>query len=168
MKQTPRQPINEFLSGMQSIWDQMEQSTHIVKDPANAAILATKRDQFHLIQFLMALTSEFEPVRATLLQQAHTLQLVILVLFPPLHCLYLTHILFPTSLLISSLLVNYVNLVLTYGLVLLVVVCRSLGRIRFLGQAVEWDGCSSSLHFTYLPHRHPLRLMLLILLLFFL
>uniref|UniRef100_A0A2N9GUN2 Retrotransposon gag domain-containing protein n=1 Tax=Fagus sylvatica TaxID=28930 RepID=A0A2N9GUN2_FAGSY len=31
MKQTPRQPINEFLSGMQSIWDQMEQSTHIVK-----------------------------------------------------------------------------------------------------------------------------------------
>uniref|UniRef100_A0A2N9J2S0 Reverse transcriptase Ty1/copia-type domain-containing protein n=1 Tax=Fagus sylvatica TaxID=28930 RepID=A0A2N9J2S0_FAGSY len=69
MKQTPRQPINEFLSGMQSIWDQMEQSTHIVKDPADAAILATKRDQFHLIQFLMALTSEFEPVRATLLQQ---------------------------------------------------------------------------------------------------
>uniref|UniRef100_A0A2N9HTG2 CCHC-type domain-containing protein n=1 Tax=Fagus sylvatica TaxID=28930 RepID=A0A2N9HTG2_FAGSY len=69
MKQTPRQPINEFLSGMQSIWDQMEQSTHIVKDPEDAAILATKRDQFHLIQFLMALTSEFEPVRATLLQQ---------------------------------------------------------------------------------------------------
>uniref|UniRef100_A0A2N9EVF0 Integrase catalytic domain-containing protein n=1 Tax=Fagus sylvatica TaxID=28930 RepID=A0A2N9EVF0_FAGSY len=49
--------------------EQMEQSTHIVKDPADAAILATKRDQFHLIQFLMALTSEFEPVRATLLQQ---------------------------------------------------------------------------------------------------
>ena len=24
MKQTPRQPINEFLSGMQSIWDQLE------------------------------------------------------------------------------------------------------------------------------------------------
>ena len=69
MKQTPRQPINELLSGMQSIWDQMEQSTHIVKDPTDAAILATKRDQFHLIQFLMALTSEFEPVRATLLQQ---------------------------------------------------------------------------------------------------
>ena len=41
MKQTPRQPINEFLSGMQS--------THIVKDPADATILATKRDQFHLI-----------------------------------------------------------------------------------------------------------------------
>jgi hypothetical protein len=69
MKQTPRQPINEFLSGMQSIWDQMEQSTHIVKDPADAAILATKRDQFHLIQFLMALTSEFEPIRAALFQQ---------------------------------------------------------------------------------------------------
>uniref|UniRef100_A0A2N9I658 Reverse transcriptase Ty1/copia-type domain-containing protein n=1 Tax=Fagus sylvatica TaxID=28930 RepID=A0A2N9I658_FAGSY len=69
MKQTPRQPINKFLSGMQSIWDQMKQSTHIVKDPVDAAILATKRDQFHLIQFLMALTSEFEPVRATLLQQ---------------------------------------------------------------------------------------------------
>jgi hypothetical protein len=68
MKQTPRQPINEFLSSMQSIWDQMEQSTHIVKDPAHAAILATKRDQFHLIQFLMALTSEFEPIRAALLQ----------------------------------------------------------------------------------------------------
>jgi hypothetical protein len=54
---------------MQSIWDQLEQSTYIVKDPADATILATKRDQFHLIQFLMALTSEFEPVRAALLQQ---------------------------------------------------------------------------------------------------
>ncbi len=69
MKQAPRQPVNEFLSGMQSIWEQLEQSTHIVKDPANATILATKRDQFRLIQFLMALTSEFEPVRAALLQQ---------------------------------------------------------------------------------------------------
>ena len=47
----------------------MEQSTHIVEDPLDAAIFATKRDQFHLIQFLMALTSEFEPVRATLLQK---------------------------------------------------------------------------------------------------
>jgi hypothetical protein len=64
MKQAPRQPINEFLSGMQSIWDQLEQSTHIVKDSVDATILSTKRDQFHFIQFLMALTSEFEPVRA--------------------------------------------------------------------------------------------------------
>jgi hypothetical protein len=32
-------------------------------------ILATKRDQFCLIQFLMALTSEFELVHAALLQQ---------------------------------------------------------------------------------------------------
>ena len=53
----------------------MEQSTHIVKDLADAAILATKRDQFHLIQFLMALTSEFEPVRAALLQQVPLLTL---------------------------------------------------------------------------------------------
>jgi hypothetical protein len=68
-----------------------------------------------------------------------------------LHCLSLTHILFPTSLLISSLLVNYVNLVMTCGLVLLVVVCKILRRIKFLGQAVEWDGCSSSLHSTFLP-----------------
>ena len=71
------------------------------------------------------------------LLMARTLLPVILVLFPPLHCLYLTHILFLTSLLISSLLVNYVNLVLTCGLVLLVVVRRILRRIRFLGQAVE-------------------------------
>uniref|UniRef100_A0A2N9HAP0 Retrovirus-related Pol polyprotein from transposon TNT 1-94-like beta-barrel domain-containing protein n=1 Tax=Fagus sylvatica TaxID=28930 RepID=A0A2N9HAP0_FAGSY len=49
MKQAPRQPINEFIF--------------------DATILATKRDQFHLIQFLMALTSEFEPVRVALLQQ---------------------------------------------------------------------------------------------------
>jgi hypothetical protein len=68
IKQAPRQLINEFLSGMQSIWDQLEQSAHIVKDPADATILATKRDQFCLIQFLMALTSKFEPVRAALLQ----------------------------------------------------------------------------------------------------
>jgi hypothetical protein len=69
MKQAPRQPINEFLSDMQFIWDQLEQSTHIVKDPTDATILATKRDQFHLIQFLMALTPEFESVRAVLLHQ---------------------------------------------------------------------------------------------------
>ena len=68
MKQAPRQPINEFFYGMQSIWDQLEQSTHIVKDLADATIYATKQDQFHLIQFLMALTSEFEPVHAALLQ----------------------------------------------------------------------------------------------------
>jgi hypothetical protein len=54
---------------MQSIWDQSEQSAHIVKDLADATILATKQDQFRLIQFLMALTSEYEPVRAALLQQ---------------------------------------------------------------------------------------------------
>uniref|UniRef100_A0A2N9FKW5 CCHC-type domain-containing protein n=1 Tax=Fagus sylvatica TaxID=28930 RepID=A0A2N9FKW5_FAGSY len=63
------QQFGRYENAKDSIWDQMEQSTHIVKDPADAAILATKRDQFHLIQFLMALTSEFEPVRATLLQQ---------------------------------------------------------------------------------------------------
>uniref|UniRef100_A0A2N9GAS3 Uncharacterized protein n=1 Tax=Fagus sylvatica TaxID=28930 RepID=A0A2N9GAS3_FAGSY len=69
MKQAPRQWINEFFSGMQSIWDQLEQSAHIFKDPINATILATKRDQFRLIQFLMALTSEFEPVLTALLEQ---------------------------------------------------------------------------------------------------
>ena len=42
MKQVPKQPINEFLSSMQSIWDQLKQSAHIVKDPADATILATK------------------------------------------------------------------------------------------------------------------------------
>ena len=45
MKQAPRQPINRFFSGMQSIWDQMEQSAYIVKNPADATILATKRDE---------------------------------------------------------------------------------------------------------------------------
>ena len=75
MKQAPQQPINEFLSGMQSIWDQLEQSTHIVKDLADATILVTKRDQFHLIQFLMALTPEFEPVRAAFFQQVPLLTL---------------------------------------------------------------------------------------------
>ena len=49
MKQAPRQPINEFFYGMQSIWDQLEQSAHIVKDFADATILDTKRDQFRLI-----------------------------------------------------------------------------------------------------------------------
>uniref|UniRef100_A0A2N9FKY6 Reverse transcriptase Ty1/copia-type domain-containing protein n=1 Tax=Fagus sylvatica TaxID=28930 RepID=A0A2N9FKY6_FAGSY len=68
MKQAPKQLVNEFLSGMKSIWDQLEQSAHIVKDPANATILATKRDQFCLIEFLMALTSKFESVCAALLQ----------------------------------------------------------------------------------------------------
>ena len=67
MNQAPRQPINKFISSIQSIWDQLEQFAYIVKDLADATILATKRDQFHLIQFLMALTSEFESVRAALL-----------------------------------------------------------------------------------------------------
>ncbi len=54
---------------MQYIWDQFEQSAHIVNDLADATILATKHDQLHLILFLMALTSEFKPVHAALLQQ---------------------------------------------------------------------------------------------------
>jgi hypothetical protein len=107
---------------------------------------------YFLLLFLLLMLLLFK------LLMSRTFLPAILVLFPLLHCLSLTHILFPTSLLTSSLLVNYVNLVMTYGLVLLVVVCRILGRIRFLGQAVEWDGCSSSLHSTYLPHRHPFRL----------
>jgi hypothetical protein len=99
---------------------------------------------------------------------ARTLLSTILVMFPPIHCLSLTYILFPASLLISSLLVNYVSLVLTCDLVLLVIVCRILRQIRFLGQTIKWNRCSSLLHSTYNLHRHPLCHMLLILLLFFL
>ena len=86
----------------------------------------------------------------------------------PLLSLSLTPILFPTSLLISSLLVNYVNLVLTCGLDLLVVVCRILIWIWFLGQTLEWDEYLSLHHSTYLPHRHPFYHMLLMLFMFFL
>ena len=65
----PRQPINDFLLGMQSVWDRLELSEHIVNDPDDAKVLASKRDNLKLIQFLMTLTSDFKLVRVTLVQQ---------------------------------------------------------------------------------------------------
>ena len=79
MKQESMQLINEFLSSMQSVWDQLEQPTYIVKDSADAKIFAIKRDHLHLIQFFMALTSDFKLVHAALVQQVSppTLEFVV-------------------------------------------------------------------------------------------
>ena len=54
---------------MQSAWNQLEQSTHIVNDLEDTKNFATKRDQLRPIQNLMALTSDFESIHAALLQQ---------------------------------------------------------------------------------------------------
>uniref|UniRef100_A0A2N9FGY6 Uncharacterized protein n=1 Tax=Fagus sylvatica TaxID=28930 RepID=A0A2N9FGY6_FAGSY len=146
----------------------------------DATILATKRDQFCLIQFLMALTSEFEPIRVALLQQ------IVHIFYnyptkPPkagqsriLSRLVNHSVVAAAEESLSDPSLSSVSVSELGSLVFIMVkqflstsdkVCSAvssntwiLGRIRFLGQAVKWDGCSSSLHSIYLPCRHTLRL----------
>ncbi|KAF7126447.1 hypothetical protein RHSIM_Rhsim11G0068500 [Rhododendron simsii] len=69
MRQEPGQSINGFLSQIYAIWDQISLSEPSWTSTADAALFAAYRDQQRLIQFLMALTIDFEPVRASLLHR---------------------------------------------------------------------------------------------------
>ncbi|KAF7137487.1 hypothetical protein RHSIM_Rhsim07G0087400 [Rhododendron simsii] len=69
MRQEPEQSINGFLSQIYAIWDQISLSEPSWTSTTDAALFAAYRDQQRLIQFLMALTTDFEPVRASLLHR---------------------------------------------------------------------------------------------------
>lgn len=69
MRQEPGQSINGFLSQIYAVWDQISLSEPSWTSTTDAALFADYRDQQRLIQFLMALTTDFEPVRASLLHR---------------------------------------------------------------------------------------------------
>nr|XP_017242655.1 PREDICTED: uncharacterized protein LOC108214919 isoform X3 [Daucus carota subsp. sativus] len=68
-KQESGQPVADFLSQIQSLWDQLTLSEPKWLHTDDATLYQTYRDQQRLIQFLMALTPDFEPVRAALLHR---------------------------------------------------------------------------------------------------
>ncbi|MED6197110.1 hypothetical protein PIB30_118152 [Stylosanthes scabra] len=69
LKQERGQPIYEFLSQMEVIWDQLTSCEPVLKDAIDAKSYEDYRNRTCLIQFLMALTDDYEPVRASLLHQ---------------------------------------------------------------------------------------------------
>ncbi|CAL5387066.1 unnamed protein product [Camellia sinensis] len=69
MRQESTQSINDFLSQIYSVWDQLALSEPAWHDPEDAVLFTIHRNQQRLVQFLMALTSSFEPVRASLLHR---------------------------------------------------------------------------------------------------
>jgi hypothetical protein len=71
LRQEPDQSINDFLARMQFLWNQIDVSDHIWKDPTDAEMYVKRRDQHRLHQFLMALRDDFEPVRVQLLHRSH-------------------------------------------------------------------------------------------------
>ncbi|WOH02105.1 hypothetical protein DCAR_0521493 [Daucus carota subsp. sativus] len=68
-KQESGQPVAEFLSQLQSLWDQLALSEPKWLHTEDGTLYHAYRDQQRLIQFLMALTQDFEPVRAALLHR---------------------------------------------------------------------------------------------------
>lgn len=69
MKQLPGQPINEFLSEMQAIWDQLGMAEPTWENTKDAENYLKYRDNMRVLHFLMALTPEYEPVRGSILHR---------------------------------------------------------------------------------------------------
>ena len=69
LKQDKGQPVYDFLAQMEVIWNQLTLSEPVWKDVEDAAKFVAYRNGDRLIQFLMALTDDYEPVRAALLNQ---------------------------------------------------------------------------------------------------
>jgi hypothetical protein len=70
LRQESGQSINDFLDHMQFLWNQIDVSNPIWKDPADAKMYVTRRNQHRLHQFLMALHDDFEPVCVQLLHRS--------------------------------------------------------------------------------------------------
>ena len=70
LRQELGQSINDFLARMQFLWNQIDVSDPIWKDPIDAKMYVTCRDQHHLHQFFMALHDDFEPVHVQLLHHS--------------------------------------------------------------------------------------------------
>ena len=69
MRQESTQSINDFLSQIYSVWDQLALSEPTWHNHEDAVLFTIYRNQQRLVHFLMALTSSFEPVRASLLHR---------------------------------------------------------------------------------------------------
>jgi hypothetical protein len=69
LKQQSGQPVYEFLAQMEAIWNQLASCEPSLKDATDLQTYEKHRDRIRLIQFLMALTDDYEPVRASLLHQ---------------------------------------------------------------------------------------------------
>lgn len=69
MKQVSGQFVNEFLSSMQVVWDQLAISEPAWECSKDAENFVMYRDKLRVMQFLMALHSDCEPVRASLLHR---------------------------------------------------------------------------------------------------
>ena len=69
MKQTPGQSVSDFHSQMSYLWDQLALSEPKWTNTKDAELYDDYRNQLRLIQFLEALSDDFEHVRATLLHR---------------------------------------------------------------------------------------------------
>jgi len=69
MRQETGQSINDFLSSMHAIWDQLALYEPTWDSTIDARKFAEYRDRMRVMQFLMALNDEYEPVRASLLHR---------------------------------------------------------------------------------------------------
>jgi len=69
MKQVSDQSINEFLAQMQAICDQLYFSELSWENAKDAKKFFKYRDNIRVLQFLMALTPDYEPVCASMLHQ---------------------------------------------------------------------------------------------------
>ena len=66
------QSINDFFARFQFIWDQLDLADPLWDTPNDEMKYATRHDQMHLYQFLMALHDDYEPVHGQLLYQIPT------------------------------------------------------------------------------------------------
>ncbi|XP_072076761.1 uncharacterized protein [Arachis hypogaea] len=69
LKQERGQAIFDFLAQMEIIWDQLTSCEPVLKDPTDAKAYEDYRNRTRLIQFLMALTDDYELAKASLLHQ---------------------------------------------------------------------------------------------------
>ncbi|KAH0727897.1 hypothetical protein KY290_003608 [Solanum tuberosum] len=69
LKQKNGEPVYEFLSKMESIWNQLTMTEPVFRNSDTAAKFLAYHNNDKLIQFLMVLTDDYEPTWAALLNQ---------------------------------------------------------------------------------------------------
>jgi len=69
MKQSSNQPINDFVSQMQTIWDQLALAELTWENAKDVEKYFKFCGNLRVLHFLMALTHDYEPVRALILQR---------------------------------------------------------------------------------------------------
>ena len=69
MRQLPNQPINDFLSQIQAIWDQLALAEPTWKNLKDAEIYFGFCDNLRVLHFLMVLTHDYELVHASILHR---------------------------------------------------------------------------------------------------